>query len=503
MAAAHEHSLRSRSVRDPIHGDIELSPLESAVVDTREFQRLRYIRQNGLLHFVFPGAVHTRFAHSLGAFSLAKRAFAQLVAPVTRNPTAQLQEHLVYLEKVFRLAVLLHDVGHCAFSHSIEQVRVDGEGVFGSVEKFFKTWDELALLEELVASSENAETERHSPTMHEHISLVLVRRIFRQSAIKKCTQDADQVAKDVNALIHGNLSSSNYFVDAVRDLIANLSKVGVADFDKDTEDLPRQVLLVLHQLVSGTLDVDRLDYLVRDSFHCGVPYGRCDVEFLLKNIRIGAVAGLPVLVLDAKARYALEDMLWSRYQLFVQVLNHKTNVALNAALQVAITDAIDDLRIERPNSEAKLLAFTDDYVMSNIHRVALAGGKLADKSYIKSLIDRRFPMHIGTLDMLGITDDVSGSIERKKEALAQEFHILAADITTGKAKSNIAKVGRGILLQSWNRHTNCYDEPIDWNYATIQGPLEHNLVHFFADRDKIQNTRERTMSHEKVDASES
>jgi HD superfamily phosphohydrolase len=73
---------RPRLVRDPIHGDIAISALEAAVIDTRVFQRLRYLRQDGLLHFIFPGAVHTRFAHSIGTMAVAERVLSHLLAPV-------------------------------------------------------------------------------------------------------------------------------------------------------------------------------------------------------------------------------------------------------------------------------------------------------------------------------------------------------------------------------------------------------------------------------------
>ena len=483
---------RVRTVRDPIHGDIELSPLEVAVVDTRQFQRLRYIRQNGLLHFVFPGAVHTRFAHSLGAFALAKRAFEQLVRPIAPLDATS-RESLSHLERAFRLAALLHDVGHCAFSHSIEDIEIDGQPFFGNLGEFLAKMGDLGLLDELTKSSAKTDVSQQA-TKHEHVSLLLVRRIFADHKVRQASVEPDHLARDIVALIDGSLAPSPIFADAVSVLVRELRVSARVDLD-ESDCLPAQVLGVLHGLVSGTLDVDRLDYLVRDAFHCGVPYGRCEVEFLLKSIRLGAVAGRPALVLDSKARYALEDMLWSRYQLFVQVFNHKTNIALNAALKTALEDAVQEVRIERPDTEAKFLSFTDDYVMSSIHRVAMLG-QLSERSYTKALIDRRIPRHLAALDLVKEPPERREALVlAKRQELANELGVTVDDISVGKAASKIIKENP-LYLQSYNRQKNRYDEPVPFEYSTIRGPVEHVVMHFYVDRD--QQTRLPLSSHSRL-----
>ena len=128
------------TVRDAIHGDIFLTPLQAAVVDTPVFQRLRYIRQNGLLHFVFPGAVHTRFAHSIGTMHLARRVFQSLFPSYRPTINGKERSPLGYIGAVFELAALLHDVGHCAFSHSIERVELRGEPFFHSMRTLVEEW---------------------------------------------------------------------------------------------------------------------------------------------------------------------------------------------------------------------------------------------------------------------------------------------------------------------------------------------------------------------------
>jgi HD superfamily phosphohydrolase len=486
---------RSRTIRDPIHGDVELTPLQAAIVDTRHFQRLRYIRQNGLLHFIFPGAVHTRFAHSLGTMEVARRAFRHLVGGLRSNGSADAE--LAYVETAFQLAALLHDVGHCAFSHAIEQVRIKGQPIFGTVAEFLGAWQQqelLALLQERAlqepALPQEAPQERRpqgaglaeGPALHELIGLVLIRRIFTQARVRRAAGAlADELCTDIQALVHGGLPMSQRFRAAAGQLWEQLaSSQGVPATER--ADAARQILQVLHELISGTLDVDRLDYLVRDSFHCGVPYGCCDVEFLLSSLRIGFAEGRAVLAVSEKAQHALEDMLWSRYQLFVQVLHHKTNVGLNATLQQAMEDAVRDARIELPDSEPRLLAFTDDYVMANIHRASLLG-ELEDRSYTKALIDRRLPVHLGALSLVGVEPAAQEArISEYKAQLAAAQQLSEADVWPAKARSNLIKPG-ALFLWAFQQRGRSETSCRNFEFSSLHGALEHHVVHFFVDRD--------------------
>src|SRR6185503_11647109 len=102
-------------IRDPIHGDVSLSPLEAAVLDLPAVQRLRGIKQLGTAHLVYPGAVHTRFDHSLGASAVSHR----IVAAVRRHGL----DVSPRLEELIGAATLLHDVTHVPFGHTLEDER--------------------------------------------------------------------------------------------------------------------------------------------------------------------------------------------------------------------------------------------------------------------------------------------------------------------------------------------------------------------------------------------
>jgi uncharacterized protein len=126
LAAADEPKHR---IRCPIHGFIRFSENERRIIDHRIFRRLRHIRQLALTEFVYPGATHTRFEHSLGVMELATRAFDQLAArrgavlETNLKKVAELvREPLAIARQLVRMAALLHDIGHACFSHAAETV---------------------------------------------------------------------------------------------------------------------------------------------------------------------------------------------------------------------------------------------------------------------------------------------------------------------------------------------------------------------------------------------
>ncbi|HET7500887.1 MAG TPA: HD domain-containing protein, partial [Kofleriaceae bacterium] len=173
-----------------------------------------YVRQNGLLHFVFPGATHTRFAHSIGAMHVAAQVWEQLARSF--QPSRQRD----YVGIVFELAALLHDVGHCAFSHSIESIKVKGNGgqtepLLGSVKDMFDAWKEPDLLKSYLkakateqgkAGKKELEEIGAQDIKHEQIGLILAKRIFAETKVSE-TCDASlgvssaDVGSDVIALM--------------------------------------------------------------------------------------------------------------------------------------------------------------------------------------------------------------------------------------------------------------------------------------------------------------
>jgi hypothetical protein len=270
-------------IRDPIHGPIELDAEESALIHQPFLQRLRRIRQVGFSHLPFPGAGHSRFAHVVGVMYLAGRAFDRAYAGwVFADPTARER-----FRAAVRLAALCHDLGHAPFSHCTEFAMPD-----------------VAALEipwfRAPPSGRRATHEDYTIAILAHTGLgEAIRRGF------PC--DPRHVAA----------------------LVSHEIQVG-DDFFRDGGLDHRRML---SQIISSEVDVDRLDYLVRDATFTGARYGLVDAPWILSHLSAHTVDGQVALAIDASAIFAVEDFLVSRHHMFLQVYFHHTSVVYEEMLK--------------------------------------------------------------------------------------------------------------------------------------------------------------------------
>lgn len=235
-------------INDPVFGFLNIPDgVIYHVLQHPYLQRLSRIRQLGLSFFVYPGAMHTRLLHSLGAMHLMQEAINVLSQKGIAVSNAEAQAAM--------LAILLHDVGHGPFSHVMEHTLVDG-------------------------------------ITHEEISLIMMQ----------------QIKKD---MLHDQLPT---YAEAL-DLAIKIFK----------DEYPKHFL---HQLISSQLDVDRLDYLCRDSFFCGVTEGSVASARILKMINVVDNH----LVVEAKGIYSVEKFLVARRLMYWQVYLHHTSVAAEQLL---------------------------------------------------------------------------------------------------------------------------------------------------------------------------
>ncbi len=227
-------------INDPGYGFITIDhPLVLEIISHPVYQRLRNIHQMAFAHLVYPGAVHSRLHHSLGAYHLMKMALGELKSKgVAISPEEELGA---------QAAILLHDVGHGPFSHALEH--------------------------ELIRN-----------VHHETLSLLLMRQLNKE--------------------LNGKLDTA------------------IAIF---TNDHPKKFL---HQLVSGQLDVDRMDYLNRDSFFTGVAEGVIGYDRIIKMLTVHEGQ----LMVEEKAIYSIEKFLVSRRLMYWQVYLHKTVVSAESML---------------------------------------------------------------------------------------------------------------------------------------------------------------------------
>ncbi len=282
-------------MRDPIHATISFDEREKKVIDHPFVQRLRFIRQLGLKSFVYPGAVHDRFSHALGAMHLAGRVFDALDAqsdvfhvlrPATRT----------YLRRIFRLAALLHDVGHGPFSHASETLMP----ALGKL-KLPRSW----------FASYNGATQ----ATHEDYSVLLIATLASpREHIFTPTE-----AQDIASLMHKKTQPSAAWKKLFK-----------------TSDEAAGYHLFLRRLISGELDVDRMDYLLRDSHFTGVPYGEYDLEWLVRSLSARRVGVKPILVVSDGGLRAFEDFLLARYHMFLQVYFHRTTALFEYYVEQAI-----------------------------------------------------------------------------------------------------------------------------------------------------------------------
>ena len=236
---------KRKIINDPVFGFLTIpNELVYDVLQHPYVQRLNRIRQLGLSYLVYPGAMHSRFGHSLGAMHLMQEAVHSL-----RQKGVEITEEE---ETGAMIAILLHDVGHGPFSHVLEHTIVDG-------------------------------------VTHEEISLLMMLRINEDLKFKIYDFKFGEKPLDMAIAIFKN-------------------------------EYPKHFL---HQLISSQLDVDRMDYLCRDSFFTGVQEGRVASERLLKMLDVREDR----LVVQVKGIYSVEKFLVARRLMYWQVYLHKTSVA--------------------------------------------------------------------------------------------------------------------------------------------------------------------------------
>jgi HD superfamily phosphohydrolase len=322
-------------ISDPVHGYFYLSSVEKDIIDSREFQRLRRIRQLSSAYLTYPSAQHTRFEHSLGTMHLAGKVGLSL------KNKGYINSDKVQL---LRLAALLHDIGHGPFSH---------------------------LFEEIIALKSNA--------THEDIGKRIIKERFK-----------DTLAK------HG------YTEDEVSELA----------FGESDEQY-------LNEVISGSLSVDLMDYLLRDSYFTGAHYGRIDAERIISSLEVYNNR----LALDKAALNSFESLLIARYQMFKAVYFHKTVRAAEIMLLKAMQLADEHMHLTSAyNNLEEYLKLTDDYVLLNLLNLPDTSKELRlAKRFAEDYRDRRLFKPVfesimqATSTLINRLTDVKYLSERAKE----------------------------------------------------------------------------------------
>lgn len=308
--------MTTKMIKDPIHGSIEFEG--QAELDLKSmlsnpfFQRLRRVKQLGFSDHVFPSATHSRFAHSLGVYAVAKRLLAIVEPDVKRGEWSQQGQACL-------AAALLHDIGHGMFSHAFEK----------AMELY---------------SIRNPEVQG-SPLMaavdHEKISPQIIKNSSIGCALEKM----------------GGVG----FPELVANMISKKDKT-----------------CIYTSLVSGQLDADRLDYAKRDPYFAGVSSGGIDLDWLMRNFRVGDSSNGRFLYVNSKAYVSLEQFTVTLFQLYPTIYLHKRTRGIEYMFSLLMSRVFERIK----KSEEKLAGLNPTHALVRFVRnpASLENALLLDDS---------------------------------------------------------------------------------------------------------------------------
>ena len=359
-------------IRCPIHGSIPFNERERRLIDQRVLQRLRRVSQLGLIDLVFPGATHQRFAHALGAMHLVGKIFEQI-----RPQLPFSGEDQAYCRQIVRFAALMHDVGHAPFSHSLEKLLPQRGALRPAVPPSW--WDEQPSAED--------------PASHEDYTIALIHWVSQQDARLLSAAEA----QDVAACIDKHIRPS-----------PRLAGIG------DTKQNP---LPLLREMISGEMDADRMDYLLRDAHYAGVSYGSFDQERLIGALSaVESESGLQMSIRQ-EAVPTYEHFIMARHHMTIQVYFHKTAVAFDECLKRAFREGELEGLAFSGNLEAFLALHEDDI------RLALLKAGRREGSWSSYLCERRPPKLLLALQRGSMTRETSQQSMGRYQEKYQSRHL--------------------------------------------------------------------------------
>ena len=351
-------SNKTYEIRDVIYGFVKFDEQERDIINQPAFQRMRRIRQLSLTDMVYPGANHTRFEHSIGVMQMA----TDMYDCITEKSEPLLKELLSFDDagikrwrKVIRLAALLHDVGHPPFSHAGE---------------------------DLMPLRSKGGSSRYE---HEEYSIEIIKGTFK-------------------SIIEDHPVNRNYGIK-VEEVTALLG---------DTTVKATSFALLWKSLISGQLDADRADYLLRDSLHAGVNYGVYDRNRLIHCMVLGRTeTDSPIIAIQDGGWHIAESLVLARYQMFSQVYFHKTRRIYDRHIYLAAKDVLKNTGRKSgcyptPSQLENYLKYDDWEIWSGIKRGK--GGKHGE-----IILNRSHYKCIYETDMIPSEKDIDTIAELKQK----------------------------------------------------------------------------------------
>jgi HD superfamily phosphohydrolase len=411
-----EDDFRHKIIIDPVHGDIGLSKLETELIDTPTFQRLRGIKQLGFAYTVYPSARHSRFEHSLGVMHIMSRILESFRY---KDKDAVPEDH--FLKQ--RIAALLHDIGHYPYSHLMEKID------WGSAQKYISK----------KGQGEEGKVSLPKPyPKHDRLGEIV---ITERKDIKEKLEGNNIDPKDIVALVRGGH-------------------------------------IEIPPLLNASLDVDRLDYLMRDSLSTGLPYGKVDLNYIVNNLELVGEGTEKEIVVRAKARSSVEHMLMGRYFMFNTVYMHKTVFAFEEIIRRIVLILWEKGKIYKSGEDIEKMARADS--------------------------DEFLAFHDGYLDEL-INEHANDSTDKTLAALCKAVKLrkppkLVCEISELTFNDSNPSEEYAVLRREWSNKVKEFAEETQipeerWIFRDIKGP-EFEKVHPFvslAEARKLYDSKEEVL----------
>ena len=401
-----------------MYGFIDLSKIETELIDTDFFRRLQDIKQLSHAYLVYPSAIHTRFEHSLGALYVADRMCSQLNFPPTRK-------------EIVRIAMLLHDIGHGPYSHVFEKV---------------------------------LERVNKKPINHEEISQWIIKE--------------DSTIKEI-------LGSR------LKTVLELLEKDDHASYWNNEISLNSDV-------ISSSIDADKLDYLRRDSYHIGVAYGSFDLARIIHTLTKSPKKDR--ICIDRKGMDAIENYRLGRYLMSAQVYEHHARLVADQMFIMALDLAINEdnifekniFRIGKSVSHKKFLKFYKILDDRSIYDIILQHPKSKSAEILSNIRKRKLLKRACDFDIKEITNDIasgkllkmdSDSMSKISKEIAKEVGVAPYEIIMHMSEITLKLYDRRDILVLWK------NEPRDLNlFSPISA--ESKVMKFYVfgpleKRDKI------------------
>lgn len=315
---------KNHVIYDPIYGFIKLNDIEWEIISSPFYQRLRWIRQLGFSAYVFPGAEHSRFHHSIGVMFNAHKILESCGRTVTEkelmDPECRTKECIYH--KSVRIAALMHDLGTFLFSHTTEMAYIE----YGHTTKM--------------------KGGKGLPDDHENLGAYIIKNTDYEGGITHILK--------------------KYGIDPQR--ISNLVK-GVDES------------ILANQILHSEVDCDRMDYLLRDAHYTGLSYGSYDRDYLLYHFQVAKVESHDILTIRQNALHCVEDFLTSRFAWYSQVIRSPRGAKYDSVAEKICYFFLEKGWIYKygellemiEKDPMKFYGFNDNYFMTIVHNHYING----------------------------------------------------------------------------------------------------------------------------------